>query len=1032
MVPSDDDRGDGDDTQPPDDGRGDAGDTGPPGDDVPEPLDGGDIVFLRRVGRGGMGEVWECCKTSLAKVVAAKLLLPAFSQHPDWRARRHEALAVSPLLHPAIPQVYAIHEEPDRPVAIEMEYVPGVTLAARIREEGPLEAAETLEILADLAGALHAAHHAGITHRDVKPGNIHLLPRDPLTGRRRAKLLDWGLALGVPQWGDGDGAVDPFRFAGTPEYMAPEQVRGRAQIASDIWSVGCVLYECLVGRRLFQAARGDRERRVEVLERIVQGQVDLSLLPEETPTGLRIAIEACLRPDPFQRIGAIRDVFAVAAAGAAPAPAVRQSAIVNQLPPAIPSELPRSTLVEEIGAALATAGATVLGGGVGVGKSWLAHQVARRYATDRDATRAAVVVPLGQVADPQAIPAAIGHALGQPPVPTVEALRLAVASVLGSPAGERGRPRSLLLVLDDVDRVREGVERICRALRGIEGLRLLVTSRQPIELEGCPLIDVPALRVPGRHGDRSVPAIGAAEAVRYLVMRIRERRRTFVLTELNAASVAAICERLSGVPLALDAAAASLRTIEPEEFAAELARRGVAWSGGAGLRWCIEQASPDARTLLERLTVFEGSWSRGLARDVVAGEVGGSDNLDPLLNELVDRSLVLFEPVAGRSRYRVPELVRAAARRGLDVAERAGERAELARRHAHAVVAKIQRAATGDEAAAMPPINSAAWLDAIDHLATDAEAAIRWSLGPDGDRALGAGLAIALQHFWFTRARYAEGERLVRALLAARGEQGDELEVRLLAARSKLLFRMDGLAALATCLAARDLHAKRLAAAESISGRDRLIEARLAHNVGLAALGRRTDADPTPFGVDVRAELVKARALWAELGSSEVFSADLSLGQLEFQEGRFAEATVLLDAAIARFEDGGDPVRLGAALAYRARVALGIGDWPSARTLASRSLAVRRESHDPEGVADSLRIGGAAAAAIGQHAAGAALLAAAAVRCVREAAEVPVPERPSLEAALATCRNALGAMEFRRASEEGWGWSDEQAAAAMP
>ncbi|HEV8487454.1 MAG TPA: tetratricopeptide repeat protein [Blastocatellia bacterium] len=208
--------------------------------------------IVKRLGAGGMGEVFLAEDMKLARKVAIKLL-PTESIGDDQARRRliREAKAAAILDHANICAVYEVNEE-NNCTFIVMQYVEGETLASRITDH-PLSTEEAIDIAAQVAEALAEAHSHGVIHRDIKPQNIIL------TARRRVKVLDFGLAKIVQQGEALDSSAitqsqftDTGRIAGTPAYMSPERLRGEpADPRSDLFSLGVVLYECCTGRSPF-------------------------------------------------------------------------------------------------------------------------------------------------------------------------------------------------------------------------------------------------------------------------------------------------------------------------------------------------------------------------------------------------------------------------------------------------------------------------------------------------------------------------------------------------------------------------------------------------------------------------------------------------------------------------------------------------------------------------------------------------------------------------------------------------------------
>ena len=199
---------------------------------------GGRYALEEHIGDGGYGEVWRATDTVLSRPVAVKLLHPRYAQRGEALARfRAEARLAGGLSQENIAQVFDYGEAADgQPPYLVMELVDGPSLEAVL--DGPLESSRTMDIVAQAAAGLQAAHGAGMIHRDIKPGNLLLAPGGTV------KITDFGIAhtIGsVPVTASGE-------LIGTPGYLAPERAEGElATPASDLYSLGMVAYECLAG-----------------------------------------------------------------------------------------------------------------------------------------------------------------------------------------------------------------------------------------------------------------------------------------------------------------------------------------------------------------------------------------------------------------------------------------------------------------------------------------------------------------------------------------------------------------------------------------------------------------------------------------------------------------------------------------------------------------------------------------------------------------------------------------------------------------
>jgi eukaryotic-like serine/threonine-protein kinase len=280
----------------------------------------GRYEILDRLGRGGMGEVFRARDGRLGRTVAIKTLPPRFERDPIARGRfEREARAVAALSHP---NILAIHDVGDEAgiVFVVMELLEGVSLRARLFE-GPMPEDAVLDCARQLARGLAAAHARGIVHRDLKPDNIFLCPD------RLVKILDFGLATVSPSEVSGDaetrsdisaspdaGAPEtrmafgtmPGSVLGTPEYMSPEQVRGRpADERSDIFSFGAVLHEMLSGESPF-AGESAADSMSAVLTRQPAAPTNI-----QSPTAAALAQLAltCLAKAPDQRVQSARKIL---------------------------------------------------------------------------------------------------------------------------------------------------------------------------------------------------------------------------------------------------------------------------------------------------------------------------------------------------------------------------------------------------------------------------------------------------------------------------------------------------------------------------------------------------------------------------------------------------------------------------------------------------------------------------------------------------------------------------------------------------
>lgn len=262
--------------------------------------------IIRELGKGGMGEVYLAEDNNLKRNVAIKVLPQHFALDKERLARfGREARLLASLNHPNIATIHGLEKTEDQKFLV-MELVEGETLAELIKR-GSLPVEEALKVCLQIAEGLESAHEKGIIHRDLKPANIKVTPEG------KVKILDFGIAKAFQDKPDDidtskspaitDEMTEPGMILGTAAYMSPEQAKGKAaDRRSDIWAFGCILYECLTGKRTF---RGDTIS--ETMASILKDEPDWNELPATTHTEIRKLIRRCLRKDANQRLHHIAD-----------------------------------------------------------------------------------------------------------------------------------------------------------------------------------------------------------------------------------------------------------------------------------------------------------------------------------------------------------------------------------------------------------------------------------------------------------------------------------------------------------------------------------------------------------------------------------------------------------------------------------------------------------------------------------------------------------------------------------------------------
>lgn len=653
---------------------------------VPEQI--GEYVVERELGRGGMGVVFLAMDPRLKRRVAIKSLPPDRANDPAWKERlSREAERLASLNHPHIALIFERLDTDDGNSYLVMEYVEGESVRDRLRAR-PLSVRDGLQLCTQVALGLEAAHHRGIIHRDIKPENIQVAP--PL----HAKILDFGIAvdtdpgvLGQEGTSEGDPALVlgiPPRTAGTPGYSSPEQVRGRAvDRRADIFAFGCLAFECLAGRPAFTGATA-----ADRVAAVLQEEPDWDLLPSEVPTSVRELLEHCLEKPLVNRlrdIGDARYTLARASNRGGRMPATPVAPIPNNLPPEMMSFIGRAEVLERLRVLLVPRGTSAeappdshsgvlpdyrgavrlltIAGGPGCGKTTIALRLASSI---RHAFPGGVwFVDLSGVESEERIPEVIAATV----------LRESSSTPRSVPDLQRAlsQGRSLLL-LDNCEHLLRACGGLVRdLLRTCETLTVLATSRETLGLPGEQAYLLPALGLPpevSRGVDRDTRR---SESVALFVDRACLVQPNFDPKGDTLACVARICQKLDGIPLAIELAAARLRLLTPQQIesrlddrfkllaagtAAVAGRHDTLWSA---IDWSYRLLTREDRQALHRLEVFAGGLSLEAATAVLETSDYGALEI---LGRLVEKSLVVADAGAGEqagiaaTRYRLYESLR--------------------------------------------------------------------------------------------------------------------------------------------------------------------------------------------------------------------------------------------------------------------------------------------------------------------------------------------------------------------------------------
>jgi predicted ATPase/class 3 adenylate cyclase/Tfp pilus assembly protein PilF len=613
----------------------------------------------------------------------------------------------------------------------------------------------------------------------------------------------------------------------------------------------------------------------------------------------------------------------------------------NNLPAQLTSFVGREREMAEVKRLLNTSRLLTLTGAGGAGKTRLALQVAADLVDDFE--DGVFLVELAPLADPALVPQVIAAAVGV----REEAGRSMLDALCAAL-----REREILLLLDNCEHLVAACANAVHAvLRAAPGVKIVTSSREPLRIEGETTYRVPSLQTPDPKAHLIVGQLLQFEAVRLFVDRAAAAQPGFAITPANAPAVAQVCHRLDGIPLAIELAAARVKSLAVDKIAARLDDRFRLLTGGnraalprqqtlrAAIDWSYSLLSalpPSERALLRRLAVFAGAWSLEAAEVVCVWDAPNDDDalreedvLD-LITSLADKSLILPNATGEGVRYRMLETIREYA---LGRLREAGEE-DLARaRHA---------AHFFDVSAIFEPQlrggNQKACLDRLELDYDDLRYAFDWLLAHDAERALH--LAGALGSFWDLRGHFAEGrETLARAISA--GPQADAAP-RAKASRwlSLLALRQgDYVPARAMSETALDLSA-------AINDEAGVAEA-LTHLGWIAYLQGDFDAAEA----QTSSALITCRRLGDKSGCAYALTV---LGNVAYGRGDDASAKQAYEQALALERSLGNRIGVSKLLNNMGSVADAQGDYAAARGYYEESLVIKRDLGDRWGMTYSL------------------------------------------------------------------------------
>jgi predicted ATPase/Tfp pilus assembly protein PilF len=606
----------------------------------------------------------------------------------------------------------------------------------------------------------------------------------------------------------------------------------------------------------------------------------------------------------------------------------------NNLPRQLTSFVGRVYEMREVKVMVPETPLLTLTGPGGVGKTRLAIQVAAELV---DAFEDGLwLVELAPLTDPDLVGQTVASTLGV----SEPGRRVTDALV------DYLRDRHLLLLLDNCEHVLGAVAEIADTLlRSCASLRILATSREALGIGGEALYPVPSLSLPDPRRLPAVDQLSQFEGVRLFTERARAVQPAFTLTERNAMAVVHLCQRLDGIPLAVELAAARVKSLPVDQIAARLDDRFRLLTGGsrtalprhqtlrAAMEWSYDLLSPEERGVLRRIAVFAGGLTLEAAESVSAGAEVPAEEVFDLVTRLVDKSLVVAAGEEHGARYRLLDTIREYA---LGRLLESGEADEARRRHLDWYLTLVEQARPEFFRGPEP----GAWLERLDLEHDNLRAALAWSdAEPEGGDA-GLRLAAGLWRFWEIRGYVAEGRGWLEKMLGRTTGSISLLRANALTGAGVLAYiQGDYRAAFAFHEESLALH-RRLGDPHSI--------AYAANNLANAAV--------------LQGDYARARALYEEALGLARESGDwrgigfglINLADVFARQEEYAEAEALFEKSLAIFSEMDD--RWGAAYALDnfGLMASRRSDFAAARTHYERALALSRELGDARATARTL------------------------------------------------------------------------------
>lgn len=889
--------------------------------------------ILDKLGSGGMGIVFRAMDLELEREIALKFLPRRYNSNPAMKQRfKREARAAAALDHLNIGGVFEVGETDDGRLYFAMPFYKGKTLKTKIAEKS-ITIKTAVEYAAQIADGLAHAHQKGIVHRDIKPENIMITDDGGL------KILDFGVA----KIADSD-VTQKGILLGTISYMSPEQAAGETvDPRTDLWSLGLVLYEMLTGRQPFK----NDEISTMISTILLREPTPVAQIAENIPPELEEIVVKSLKKNKSERYQTaqkfLEDLLKIKnfLSDENGLPKINFShekftplAVKKETPNNLPAQLTplvgrgRETLEIKDLLFRENVRLVTLSGIGGTGKTRLSHKIARQFLAEFP--DGVYFVDLSAIFKTDLVAPEIAQILkikesGSEQIETILKNFLA--------------DKKILLVLDNFEQIVEAAPFVAELLAAAENLKILVTSRNILQIRGEHEYKVPPLDLPDSQSFHNDQSLAQYASITLFIQRAKAAKSDFELSGENILTVVEICKKLEGLPLAIELAAARIKILSPKDLLARLDDQLKVLTSGAkdlpvrqqtmrnAIAWSYDLLDETEQKLFRQFSVFVG----GATLEAIENICGENDvDIFETVLLLTDKSLLRRKESAdGSFRFQMLEVVRQFSESKL---LENGEENFIRQNHAEyflRVAEEFEPKIRGAE--------QAGWLDLLEEEHGNLRAAFDYFFDFDVENCLK--LSGAIHRLWSVHGHYTEGRNRVESVL-------DKSPNASKSARTKALIPAADLAwAQGDFEDSVKFYLESLKLSREIG--DRRMIAQSCNGLAITKLNQNE--------FDIRPLLEESLQIGRELADKPIVGvALLGLGELSRLEGNNAEARVYYEEIVDETRADGETFNLLYALFNLGSVSCMAGDAEKAEIQFIESIKIAKTLGSIRAVADCL------------------------------------------------------------------------------